>query len=363
MTAVRFGFLAVLLVGSLFRVPSAWAGERPLTKVTFAAASPILAGLCNVTVGKYLGHYAEEGIEPEFMHTSGVSELVGGLNAGHMHIGMIVPDPVLQAAAGGKDYRLAYVYVLNRGITNRIAVKPDSPVKAIRELKGKKIGVLSLGHSSYFYPRQVLRLEGMDPDRDAEYIAVGGGGGPMGHALEAGRIDAISSFDFSLVQIESLGFKLRILPQPEWIEKMAAGLMLAVSRDYLAANRQTVAGFLRALSKGNVWYLNNPEACVRMHWKVLPESRPKGVAEDVAVREAVKQVQVRAPLYRKERGSIPKYGSFSPPDWEAYVKYMGLEGKVQAAKLYSNELIDAANDFDEAKIAQEARGFDLNKLK
>lgn len=276
---------------------------------------------------------------------------------------MIVPDPILQAAADGKDFRLAYVYVLNRGITNRIAVRPDSPVKTVRDLKGKKIGILSVGHSSYFHPRQLFRLEGMDADRDAEYIAIAGGGGPMGRALEAGRIDAISSFDFSLVQIQSLGFELRIVPQPEWIETMAAGMMLGVSKEYLGAHRQTVVGFLRALSQGYVWYFNNPEACVRMHWKVLPESKPKGVAEEVAIREAVKQVQVRAPLYRKERGTIPKYGSFSPSDWDAYVKYLGLAGRVQPARLYTNELIDAANDFDEARIAQEARSFDLRTLK
>ena len=358
----------VALVAPLVGLVLGWgstglAAERQLTKMTFAAASPILAGLCNVTAGKYLGYYAEEGIDAEFMHTAGVSELVGGLNAGHMQIGMVVPDPILSGAAQGKDFRLQFVYALNRGISNQIAVRPESTIRGMKDLRGKKIGVFSLGHSSYFYVRQVLRLEGMDPDRDAEYIAVGGGGGPVGHALETGRVDAVSSFDFSLVQIESLGFKLRILPQPEAIERMAAGIALGVGREYFNANKRPVGGFLRALTKGTVWYLTNPEACVRMHWKVSPEARPKGVAEDVAVREAVRQVAVRTPLFRKDRGSIPKYGAFSPPDWEAYVKYLGLEGKVDVAKLYTNQLIDMANDFDERKIVEEARSFDLNKLK
>jgi NitT/TauT family transport system substrate-binding protein len=339
------------------------AAERPLTKMTFAAASPILAGLCNVTAGKYLGYYAEEGIDAEFMHTTGVSELVGGLHAGHIQVGMVVPDPILAGVAEGKDFRLLFVYALNRGISNQIAVRPDSQIRSTKDLRGKKIGVFSLGHSSYFYVRQVLRLEGMDPDRDAEYIAVGGGGGPVGHALETGRVDAISSFDFSLVQIESLGFKLRVIPQSPSIERMAAGIALGVGREYFAANKRLIGGFLRALAKGTVWYLTNPEACVRIHWKVVPAARPKGAAEDVAVRDAVRQVAVRAPLFRKDRGTIPKYGAFSPPDWEVYVKYLGLDGKVDAAKLYTNDLIDTANDFDEGKITEEARAFDLNRLK
>jgi NitT/TauT family transport system substrate-binding protein len=358
----------IALVASLAGLVLGWgsaglAAERQLTKMTFAASSPILAGLCNVTAGKYLGYYAEEGIDAEFMHTAGVSELIGGLNVGHMQLGMLVPDPILSGAAEGKDFRLLFVYALNRGISNQIAVRPDSPIRGVRDLRGKKIGVFSLGHSSYFYARQVLRLEGMDPDRDAEYIAVGGGGGPVGHALETGRVDAISSFDFSLVQIESLGFKLRILPQPPSIERMAAGIALGVGREYFAANKRLIGGFLRALAKGTVWYLTNPEACARIHWKVVPAARPKGVAEDVAMRDAVRQVAVRAPLFRKDRGTIPKFGAFSPPDWEAYVKYLGLDGKVDAAKLYTNELIDAANDFDERKIADEAKAFDPNRLR
>lgn len=354
------GIVTALLVG---HGAIGLAAERSLTKMTFAAASPILAGLCNVTAGKYLGYYAEEGIDAEFMHTTGVSELIGGLNAGHVQVAMLVPDPIFSGAAEGKDFRLLFVYALNRGISNQIAVRPDSPIRSTKDLRAKKIGVLSLGHSSYFYVRQVLRLEGMDPDRDAEYIAVGGGGGPVGHALETGRVDAISSFDFSLVQIESLGFKLRVLPQPQSIEWMAAGIALGASREYFSANKRTIGGFLRALAKGTVWYLTNPEACVRIHWKVVPAARPKGVVEDPAVRDAVRQVAVRTPLFRKERGTSSKYGAFSPPDWDAYVRYLGLDGKVDAAKLYTNELIDMANDFDEQKIAEEAKSFDPNRLK
>jgi NitT/TauT family transport system substrate-binding protein len=144
---------------------------------------------------------------------------------------------------------------------------------------------------------------------------------------------------------------------------MAAGVALGVGREYFGVNKPSIGRFLRALAKGTVWYLTNPEACARMHWKVVPAARPKGVAEDVALRDAIRQAAVRAPLYRKERGTIPKYGAFSPPDWEAYVKYLGLEGKVDAAKLYTNELIDTANDFDEKKIADEAKAFDLNRLR
>lgn len=359
----RIGLAAALVGLVVGQGRSGFGAERPLTKMTFAAASPILAGLCNVTVGKYLGYYADEGIDAGFMHTTGISELIGGLNGGHVQIGMIVPDPILAGAAEGKDYHLQFVYVLNRGVTNQIAVKPDSPIRSGKDLRGKRIGVFSLGHSSYFYARQVLRLEGMDPDRDAEYIAVGGGGGPMGRALETGRVDAVSSFDFSLVQIESMGFNLRVLAQPETVERMAAGIALGVSREYFNSSKRFIGGFLRALAKGTVWYLTNPEACVRIHWKVSPEARPKGVPEDVAVREAVRQVAARAPLFRKERGVIHKFGAFSPPDWEAYAKSLGLEGKVAVGKLYTNELIDMANDFDEKKVMEEAKTFDLSTLR
>jgi NitT/TauT family transport system substrate-binding protein len=363
MRSLRSVLLAVGVVAFLALGGHGMAAERELRKVTFAAASPILTGLCNVTVGQYLGYYAQEGIDPDFLHTEGFSQLIAGLNTGHLQIGMIIPDPVLLGAAQGKPVPVTLAYVLNRGITNGLAVNPDSPIRTTKDLRGKRIGVLSLGHSSYFYPRNILRLEGVDPDKEVEFIAIPGGGGPMGHALRTNQVDAISSFDFAFVGIEGMGFKLRYLPQPDIVEKMAAGLSLGVSREYLRTHKDLVGGFFRAVAKGTVWYRANPEACVRIHWALFPGSRPKGIPEDKALQNAVQQIHVRAPLYSKERGVVPRYGAFSPPDWEAYAKYLGITERIDFSAIYTSEVIEMANDFDERKVAEQARTFDLGKLK
>jgi len=123
-----------------------------------------------------------------------------------------------------------------------------------------------------------------------------------------------------------------------------------------------IGGFLRAITKGAVWYIHNPEAAVRIHWKLSPEARPKGKSEDVALQETVAQLKVRAAYFRKEIAGTNRYGAFHSPGWEGYARYVGVEGKVNVHDLYTNALIDMANDFDEARIRQAVLNFDARQL-
>ena len=44
----------------------------------------------------------------------------------------------------------------------------------MNDLKGKKIGVSSLGGMSTLVVREIVARSGLDPDRDVTYLSVGG---------------------------------------------------------------------------------------------------------------------------------------------------------------------------------------------
>jgi NitT/TauT family transport system substrate-binding protein len=340
----------------------AGAGTRDLRKITLVTNSRVLlAGTANLWIGKELGHFAEEGLDPDFITSDGASQVMQWLANGTAQIATIAPDPVLQFAARGIKPPVKLVYNFNRGITNQIAVRPESPIRETQDLRGRRIGILSFGHFSYDYAKFVLRGAGVDPDREATFIAVGQGA-PAALALYNNQVDALSLFDVAFISIEGLGYKLRWLPQPPFIREVIAGVSVAVQEDFLRTNREMVGGFLRAVTKGTVWYINNPEATVRLHWKMFPESKPKGKTEEVALKETVAQLKVRAAYFRKELGGTNRYGAFYPPGWEGYARYAGVEGKINVHDLYTNELIDLANDFDEARVRQAALSFDPKRL-
>lgn len=356
MPAVAAGLLA-LAVGA--QAATEEKGPRKITLVTNSRV--LLPGTANIWIGKPLGYFAEEGLDPDFMPSDGASQVMQWLMGGQAQIATMAPDPVLLAAARGTRPPIKFVYNFNRGMTNQIAVRPESPIRESRDLRGKRIGILSFGHFSYEYAKVVLRAAGVDPEREATFIAVGQGA-PAAVALYNNQVDALSLFDIAFVSIESLGYKLRWLPQPPFIQEIIAGLSVAVHEDFLRANREMVGGFLRAITKGTVWYMTNPEATVRLHWKMLPESKPKGKSEEVALNETVPQLRVRSAYFRKELGGTNKYGAFYPPGWTAYARYIGVEGKINIHDFYTNELIDMANDFDEARIRQAALSFDPKQL-
>lgn len=54
-------------------------------------------------------------------------------------------------------------------------------------------------------------------------------------------------------------------------------------------------------------------------------------------------------------GTSNKWCDFPPNAWKKYIEMVGLQGKVDPTKFYTNELIDEVNDFDEPKLRAWAR--------
>lgn len=351
--------LAALTAALLLVWTAAEAPSRDLTRVRLTINSKVLVpGIANLWVGQYLGYFAAEGIEPQWATSEGAGQNFQLLLTGATDIALGIQDPILIRAAKGEDPTLIMVYNYNRGIIYRLGVKPESTIREVAQLKGRKIGILSFAHPGLIYAKIVLRDAGLDPEKDVEYLVVGQGA-PAGKALYDGAVDVLAYWDFHWLQLEGMGFKVRLLPQPTAVEDIRAGHALAVRRDYLEKNRSLLAGFLRAVAKGTVFTLENPEAAVRIHFKMFPESIPKGVDFETAVRRATAEVVTRAPLLRKEMGGLRFFGEFGREAWLGYAKFLALAGKVDPARYYTNDLIREANDFDVEKIRRQASGFTL----
>jgi NitT/TauT family transport system substrate-binding protein len=265
--------------------------------------------------------------------------------------------PLLLAAAKGTDMGLVTVYTWTKDIHWQFALRPESPIGGARELRGKKIGVQSFGDSAYPGAKAMLREVGVDPEKEVAFISVGLGAS-AGNALQSSQVDALSIWDGAYAAIENLGFKLKYLPLTPGVKELF-GAGVAVRRDFLAQNRAMTIGLLRAVAKGTVFVLENPEAAARIHWRLYPESKPKGKAEAEALRETVHIITSRSGKFAIDPVKQPKYGWNYPKGWEAFVKALDLDparvGDVR--RFYTNELIDEANQFDQEKIRALARSY------
>src|SRR5436309_11227684 len=68
-------------------------------------------------------------------------------------------------------------------------------VKAVKDLKGKKIGFTTPGSGTWALANVYLKKAGLDPDKDVELVSLGGDNSVFYTAMQTGRVDAIASFE------------------------------------------------------------------------------------------------------------------------------------------------------------------------
>ena len=125
-------------------------------------------------------------------------------------------------------------------------------------------------------------------------------------------------------------------------------------------------GFGRAIAKAYIFTLANPEAAVRITWKVVPESRDKTMDEATALKSAIAVNKSRMAIWNSPKNG-GKYGKFVDEDWKQVVDFMYdrkmLTEKVPTSKIFTNEFSDKINTFDKAAVEKQAREFDMSKVK
>ena len=98
-----------------------------------------------------------------------------------------------------------------------------------------------------------------------------------------------------------------------------------------------------------------------MHWEIYPESKPKGFDDAKALADARLIVESRKDKWLAAPWQSDKrFGASTPAEWEAQVAFTGLGDKIKDVRsIYTDELIDEINRFDQAAIVAQARSITL----
>jgi NitT/TauT family transport system substrate-binding protein len=265
------------------------------------------------------------------------------------------PASYLPIVAKNPALNIVSCYVWLRQNQTLVGVKPDSPYQSIADLKGKRIGIRNQGDTGYFGTMAMLKELGLDPAKDVEWPAVGGGG-PAGQALYSGQIDAIAIWDAELARVEIAGFKLRYLPNTPGARKLF-GSADGVNRTLLKEHPDWLARHFRAQAKSTIFAHANPELAVRLHWQLYPESKPKGKGEEEALKDALYILKMRMDKWFAAPWQDDKrMGASTPEEWSAWIAFTGTEDRIKdPAALFTNELIDEINAFDRGAVLEQAR--------
>ncbi|MCC7346685.1 MAG: ABC transporter substrate-binding protein [Variibacter sp.] len=355
----RRGFNAGLVAGAAaLNVGAARAAEVKTIRLGNASGVIDVQAMF-MTIGKHkaLGYFAEEGVDLEMINMTAAGQITQSLMTNQLETSAVNPLIYLNLLAKDPKLDMTYPYCFIRQPHWYVGVKPDSPIKSLAELRGKKVGFKHQSDGGWFGALAMLREIGIDPDKEIEWVPIGDGG-PAGNAVYRGMVDAYALWDGAFARVAVAGFPMRALPNSPGMQKLFAN-GFAVRRSELKKNRAMFVGFFRAMAKSTVFAFTNPDAAIRLHWEVYPETKPKGKTDKEAHAEARMIVDSRkdkwfAPPWDPDK----RLGAMNKAGWEAYVDFAGLKGKVaDVTPAFTNDLLDEVNAFDKAAIEAKARSW------
>jgi NitT/TauT family transport system substrate-binding protein len=308
---------------------------------------------------KKLGFYADEGVAVDYTNTGNAANSFQALVAGSSDYGLVIASTFLPFLAQNPDADLVSFYAVIPQPFWYVAVKPDSPYKELKNLKGKSIGIVNVGDTGYFAAKAMFKELGIDPASEVSWVTVGAGG-PAGQALASGRVDALAHWDVLYAGIEKLGFPLRGLPNTPG-NRHVIGATYGTKRATFEKKRDVFARYFRAVTKSTLFAFNNREATIRLFFDMYPEALPKGKTQEEAVADGVYALDIRKDKWFPDKSDADqRMGAQSELEWVNAVKIMEVEDKFKDVNpLFTNDIIDECNKFDKNAVADLAKSFKL----
>lgn len=327
------------------------------TKVIVGYASPNTPASASRAFGLKLGFFREEGLVPQFVSVQGSAVLVPQVANKQIIMALPNPDLLVLALAKGEPYPVKFVSSVFPSQIFEFVVLENSSVKTLSDLRGRKLGVGGLTWGNLPMSRVMLADAGVKWQEDVQVLPVGLGPAAW-KRLQSGDVDALNLFSMHHQQMVLAGTPIRRLPMPDKFEKVFSNGFV-VHEDDIKERPQVIVGLLRAMAKSAIACRANTVACVKSYWEFDPATRPAPDKEAAWIAANVRLNEVELALILDGFAS-KKIGYFPPETWQALLQVMKLGGQIASvdldvSKLYTNDFIKAANEFDVDAVIAKAK--------
>jgi NitT/TauT family transport system substrate-binding protein len=221
--------------------------QTPLQKVRIAYASSGI-NYADIFLGKEKGFYREEGLDPQFIQMSSAIAITASISGeldGQASIGSAI-----RAIQRGAPLRVVAV-TLRRPLFWLIA-RPE--YRSVKDLKGKVLGISTIGGSQHSRAKAMLAMGGLDADKDITSVQINDQTMQL-QALVSNTVQVIA-LSPPWVAVARDKFKMVILESA--LDKFAGvDSGLAVPLKLLQEKPHQVKRMLRARAKGNRFFLEN----------------------------------------------------------------------------------------------------------
>jgi ABC-type nitrate/sulfonate/bicarbonate transport system substrate-binding protein len=228
----------VLALGAALLPPAASAA----TTLTVGKAAPNADPIIPVDVGFQAGIFKKHGLDLKIVDFLGGSKMAQAMAAGSLDIGDGAGTEMALVAKGVP--MLAICESSSTFPFLSIAVPWDSPVKSLKGLKGKKIGISSAGSLTDWLASELARQRGWGPDGVTE-VAIGNSITAIIAAFRTHAIDADIPVTSDIFEMEEKHEGRLLIPVSSYVGNVAAGTIFA-TKQAIAKNPDGIRRFLAA---------------------------------------------------------------------------------------------------------------------
>lgn len=340
-------------------VSSLQAQDKPLKKVKIAVGTTNLnLAYPWLTLPLVLDYWKDEGYDVDVLPVGASLQALQQMVAGNVDFAQLNSSVVIQANVTNQ---IPARVVMNTGVIDwSISVLADGPIKDVRDLKGKTIGVFSLATGGIAFMKHYMRSQGMDPDRDVKMVAVGLGAPPV-EALRSNKVQALLFWAAAQATFQNAGLNLRFLRGPDW--PTYPDFTFSTLQKTIDSDPTMVEAIARGAAKASVFVFANPDCQRRLHWARWPNTKPTGADEATLIRWDLNNLQGQLDSMRAAHAlnGATLWGRATPEAYGRIQEFM-LEAKLIDRtidpKTYMISIPDfyvKINRFDAEKIVAQAK--------
>jgi NitT/TauT family transport system substrate-binding protein len=230
---------ALSLVLFLCFAASTAAAEK--LRISYASVSGNTAIVTYVT--ERAGLFKKYGLDTELILITGGPAAVSALINGDVDLDLRAPVAALQAMAHG--VKLTFLVSQSNTLDYDVVTRPE--IKDVKQLKGKRVGIIRFGGISELMVRYLFQRLGLDPERDIQIIQVGQA---RLISLEKGALEATVLSSGESYYARRMGFRVLDMPTLPFF-----GSAIVATPTWIAKKPDTVQRFLKAYLEGARFFL------------------------------------------------------------------------------------------------------------
>ena len=244
----RLWFPLICLVLCLPAHRGFMAAELPLVRVAHGAFSEKVAILW---IGAQQGIFRKHGVDVEVINIRSGPQTMAALASGNIQVAYTIPGSVVSAVASGLDVAF-FAGIVNKADGDFIG---SPQIRGAEDLKGKRIGVQSIGGGVWSMSMLALEHLGLEPVKDKMTIMIIGDSPILAQSLESGGIEATYLNYTHSRALKDKGFPVLLdlgkAPIPY------QGLAAATRRSYTRQHPQVIDSLMRGFVE-TVAFIHKP---------------------------------------------------------------------------------------------------------